>query len=129
MTKKEKIIQEIFKKIESQYPAFTVGKSDDDDKIIDFSFPFHPYVILGVFTTKGKNPKIAIVPDIIMSADGYLLPIDEGHNCVVGLLDDYIMFEPKMNNYDKICEKLNMIILRKKQIDESIRLKKIKEDF
>lgn len=129
MTKKEKNIQEIFKKIESQYPDFTAGKSDETGDIIDFSFPFHPYVILGVFTTKGKNPKIAVVPDIIMSADGYLLPIDEGHNCVLGLLDDYIMFEPKMNNYDKICEKLNMIILRKKQIDEYLKLKKIKEDF
>lgn len=129
MTKKEKIIQEIFKKIESQYPDFTAGKSDDADNIIDFSFPLHPYVILGVFTTKGKNPKIAVVPDIIMSADGYLLPIDEGHNCVLGLLDDYLMFEPNIKNYDKICEKLNMIILRKKQIDEYLKLKKIKEDF
>lgn len=128
MTKKEKIIQEIFKKIESQYPDFTAGKSDFAD-IIDFSFPFHPYVIVGVFTTNGKNPKIAVAPDLIMSADGYLLPIDEGHNYVLGLLDDYLMFEPKMKNYDKICERLNMIILRKKQIDEYLKLKKIKEDF
>jgi hypothetical protein len=128
MTKKEQIIQEIFKKIESQYVDFTTGKHDTGD-IIDFSFPFHPYVIIGVFTTKGKNPKIAVAPDLIMSADGYLLPIDEGHNCVLGLLDDYIMFEPNMKNYDKICERLNKIILRKKQIDEYERLKKIKEDF
>ena len=28
MTKKEQIIQEIFKKIESQYPDFTAGKTD-----------------------------------------------------------------------------------------------------
>ena len=129
MTKKEQIIQEIFKKIESQYPDFTAGKSDETDYIIDFSFPLHPYVIIGVFTTKGKNPKIAVSPDIIMSADGYLLPIDEEHNCVLGLLDDYIMFEPNMKNYDKICERLNKIILRKKQIDEYERLKKIKADF
>lgn len=128
MTKKEQIIQEIFKKIESQYVDFTAGKHDTGD-IIDFSFPFHPYVIIGVFTTKGKNPKISVAPDLIMSADGYLLPIDEGHNCVLGLLDDYIMFEPNMKNYDKICERLNKIILRKKQIDEYERLKKIKEDF
>lgn len=128
MTKKEQIIQEIFKKIESQYPDFTDGKSDEGD-IIDFSFPFHPYVVIGVFSRKGRNPKIAIAPDLIMSADGYLLPIDEGHNCVLGLLDDYIMFEPNMKNYDKICERLNKVILRKKQIDEYERLKKIKEDF
>lgn len=128
MTKKEKIIQEIFKKIESQYVDFTTGKTDFAN-IIDFSFPFQPYVIIGVFTTKGKNPKIAVAPDLIMSADGYLLPIDEGHNCVLGLLDDYIMFEPNMKNYDKICDRLNKIILRKKQIDEYERLKKIKEDF
>lgn len=128
MTKKEQIIQEIFKKIESQYPDFSVGKTDFAD-IIDFSFPLHPYVVIGIFTTKGRNPKIAVAPDLIMSADGYLLPIDEGHNCVLGLLDDYIMFEPNMKNYDKICERLNKIILRKKQIDEYERLKKIKEDF
>lgn len=128
MTKKQ-IIQEIFKKLELQYPDFTAGKSDDGGDIIDFSFPLHPYVVVGVFTIKGKNPKIAVVPDIIMSADGYLLPIDEGHNCVVGLLDDYLMFEPSMKNYDKICERLNKLILRKKQIDEYERLKKIKADF
>lgn len=128
MTKKEQIIQEIFKKIESQYPDFTAGEHDTGD-IIDFSFPFQPYVVIGIFTTKGKNPKIAVVPDLIKSADKYLLPIDEGHNCVLGLLDDYIMFEPKMENYDKICDRLNKVILRKKQIDEYERLKKIKEDF
>lgn len=128
MTKKEQIIQEIFKKIESQYPDFTAGKYDTGD-IIDFSFPFHPYVVIGIFTTKGKNPKIAVAPDLIMGADGYLLPIDEGHNCVLGLLDDYILFEPNMKNYDKICDRLNKVILRKKQIDEYERLKKIKEDF
>lgn len=128
MTKKEQIIQEIFKKIESQYPDFTAGKSDEGD-IIDFSFPFHPYVIIGVFSRKGRNPKISVAPDLIMSADGYLLPIDEGHNCVLGLLDDYIMFEPNMKNYDKICDRINKVILRKKQIDEYERLKKIKEDF
>ena len=128
MTKKQQIIQEIFKKIESQYHDFTAGKSDDGD-IIDFSFPFQPYVLIGVFSTKGRNPKIAIAPDLIMSTDKYLLPIDEGHNCVLGLLDDYIMFEPNMKNYDKICDRLNKIILRKKQIDEYERLKKIKEDF
>jgi hypothetical protein len=128
MTKKEQIIQEIFKKIELQYPDFSVGKHDTGD-IIDFEFPFQPYVIIGIFSTKGKNPKIAVVPDIIRSTDKYLLPIDEGHNCVLGLLDDYIMFEPNMKNYDKICERLNKIILRKKQIDEYERLKKIKEDF
>lgn len=128
MTKKEQIIQEIFKKIESHYPDFTAGKSDNGD-IIDFSFPFHPYVIIGVFSRKGRNPKISVAPDLIMSTDGYLLPIDEGHNCVLGLLDDYIMFEPNMKNYDKICDRLNKVILRKKQIDEYERLKKIKEDF
>lgn len=128
MTKKEQIIQEIFKKIESKYPDFTAGKSDEGD-IIDFSFPFHPYVIIGVFSRKGRNPKISVAPDLIMSTDGYLLPIDEGHNCVLGLLDDYIMFEPNMKNYDKICDRLNKVILRKKQIDEYERLKKIKEDF
>lgn len=129
MTKKEQIIQEIFKKLELQYPDFTVGKDDETGKIIDFAFPLHPYVIVGVFTTMGRNPKIAVSPDMIMSADGYLMPIDEGHNRVLGLLDDYLMFEPKMENYDKICERLNKIILRKKQIDEYERLKKIKEDF
>ncbi len=129
MTKKEQIIQEIFKKLESQYPDFTAGKSDETGDIIDFSFPLHPYVVVGVFTTMGRNPKIAVTPDMIMSADGYLLPIDEGHNCVLGLLDDYLMFEPNMKNYDKICDRLNKIILRKKQIDEYERLKKIKADF
>ena len=128
MTKKEQIIQEIFKKIESQYLDFTAGKYDTGD-IIDFSFPLHPYVVIGIFSTKGRNPKIAVAPDLIMGADGYLLPIDEGHNCVLGLLDDYILFEPNMKNYDKICDRLNKIILRKKQIDEYERLKKIKEDF
>ena len=34
-----------------------------------------------------------------------------------------------MKNYDKICDRLNMIILRKKQIDEYERLKKIKEEI
>lgn len=128
MTKKEQIIQEIFKKIESQYPDFIAGKSDNGD-IIDFSFSFQPYVVIGVFSRKGRNQKIAVAPDLIRSTDGYLLPIDEGHNCVLGLLDDYIMFEPNMKNYDKICDRLNKIILRKKQIDEYERLKKIKEDF
>ena len=88
-----------------------------------------PFVIVCSSYKLGGIKKIVIAPDIIYDSDKNCYNVVANKNSIVKLLSlgEYKQYD--YDEYDEICEHIDYILYRKKEIDLERKMKRIYEDF
>ena len=121
-------IQKIFKKIDKQYGS-EFHKDCTKLGICDFSFTKAGYIMIGIITVDDKQ-YIGVAPNIILEQQhNRIISCDKDCMAILYTMQQYTLYEPKMEYVKPMFEHINRILLKKKQIEQWLNLDRISQDF